>query len=60
MEQMHTLREIWETLGIKVRTLRHWIGTGRLPAIKLSDNHWYVPHREYIVLKERKEHVDKD
>lgn len=60
MKKLYSLREVWETLGIKIRTLRDWICKGKLEAVKLPDRHWYITEKQYIVLKERNGDADKD
>lgn len=60
MEKMYSLREIWETLGIKMRVLRDWVKRGKLPAVKMQNRKWYVTEEQYIRLKEQKGHADKD
>lgn len=53
-----TIRQVAIALGLKVRTIREWIKTGRLEATKLSDGHWYIDEA-LIETKEVKERADK-
>ena len=47
MEKHYSLKETAELLGIKLRTAREWVRTGRLKAKKYGDStRWYVPESE--------------
>ena len=47
MERHYNLREASALLGIKLRTAREWVRTGRLKAKKYGDStRWYVPESE--------------
>lgn len=60
MQRLYSLRDVWETLGIKMRTLRDWVRRGKLHAIKMPDRHWYITEKQYVVLKERTGDADKN
>ena len=53
-----TIRQAAIILGIKPRTIREWIKTGRLKAIKGTDNAWHIPEGE-VYRKETQERADK-
>ena len=43
----YTLRQASDILGIKVRTVREWIRTGRINAVKIGgSNRWFISHEE--------------
>ena len=47
MEQCYNLNQVAELLGVKVRTLRQWISTGKLNATKITGtNRWIVTASE--------------
>lgn len=47
MEKNYSLRQAAEILGIKVRTIRAWISSGRLKASKYEfSNRWYITESE--------------
>ena len=47
MKQFYTLRNAAEILGIKTRTAREWVKTGKLSAIKYpGSDRWYVSSDE--------------
>lgn len=47
MSQMYSLRSAAELLGIKTRTARLWVHTGKLSAIKYpGSQRWYVTAEE--------------
>lgn len=49
MEKCYNLNEVSKLLGVKVRTLRWWITTGKLKAFKLAGtNRWAVKESEVI------------
>lgn len=49
MEKHYNLREAAELLGIKVRTAREWVRTGKLKAKKYEGSkRWYVPESEIV------------
>ena len=55
MERCYNLNEVATLLGVKVRTLRWWISTGKLKAFKLAGtNRWAVAESE-IERLQRKE-----
>ena len=52
-----TIRQTSDVLGLKVRTIREWIKTGRLDAMKRG-NRWHVLD-EIVYSKEVQERADK-
>ena len=47
MDNMYSVRQTSNLLGIKVRTVREWIRNGKLKAVKYeTGNHWYIPESE--------------
>lgn len=49
VERYYNLNEVAELLGIKIRTAREWIHTGKMHAVKYPDSRpWYVPESEII------------
>lgn len=47
MERCYNLNEVSKLLGVKVRTLRWWISTGKLNARKITGtNRWIVTQEE--------------
>lgn len=47
MSKMCSLRKIADILGIKIRTAREWVHTGKMNAIKYpGSQRWYVPESE--------------
>ena len=52
----YSLREAAELLGIKVRTIREWIRTGKIQAEKENGGwYWRVPETEIRRLNENKD-----
>ena len=44
---MYSIKQVSELLGIKVRTVREWIKTGKLKAKKYPcSNRWFIPKEE--------------
>jgi excisionase family DNA binding protein len=52
-----TIKEAAEILGLKVRTIREWITTGRIYAVKVGCR-WMIPEEE-IYSKEVQERANK-
>ena len=52
-----TIREVAEILGLKVRTIREWIKTGKIEAGKIG-NRWFIPY-EAIYSEEVQERANK-
>lgn len=51
-ERYYSLRETAMMLGIKVRTAREWVRTGKLKATKYDcSNRWFVAESEIRRLK---------
>lgn len=47
MEKNYNLKEVASLLGIKIRTVREWIKTGKLKAQKYAvSNRWFVTESE--------------
>lgn len=47
IERFYNLNETSALLGIKVRTAREWVKTGKLKAVKYTDSRpWYVSESE--------------
>lgn len=47
MDKNYSLRQASELLGIKVRTVRDWIGKGKIKAEKYGcSNRWFVSESE--------------
>lgn len=47
MEKMYSIVKASEILGIKVRTVREWIRTGKLKAQKYEiSNRWFISEDE--------------
>lgn len=47
VEKHYNLLQSAELLGIKVRTVREWVRTGKLKAMKYSGSRmWFVPESE--------------
>lgn len=46
-ERYYNLNETATLLGIKVRTVREWVHTGKIQAVKYPNSRpWYVPESE--------------
>jgi excisionase family DNA binding protein len=52
-----TIKETAEILGLKVRTIREWIRTGRLQAGKIGGR-WYIGY-DVIMSREVQERANK-
>lgn len=52
-----TIRQASKILGLKVRTIRAWIKSGKLKAEKRKDNMWYIT--EDIMSEEVQKRADK-
>lgn len=52
-----TIRQVADALGLKVRTIREWIRTGRLPAEK-KGKAWYI-EESIVHSKEVADRADK-
>lgn len=51
VEKNYSIKEASTVLGVKVRTVREWIKTGKLNAKKYKvSNRWFVPESEIIRL----------
>lgn len=49
MQKHYTIKDSSKLLGIKVRTVREWIKTGKLKAVKYPNcNMWFIPQDEII------------
>lgn len=47
MAQMYSLRNAAGLLGVKTRTAREWVKTGKMAAVKYEgSNRWYVSAEE--------------
>lgn len=52
MSKMYSLRKTADILGIKIRTAREWVHTGKMNAIKYpGSQRWYVSFDEIERLK---------
>ena len=50
-EKNYSIRQASELLGVKVRTVREWIKTGKLKAYKYDiSNRWYIHESEVLRL----------
>lgn len=46
-EKMYNTRKVSKLLDISERTVRYWISTGKIHAVKYSGSHrWHVPEAE--------------
>lgn len=52
-----TIREAAQILGLKVRTIREWIRTGRIQAGKIGGK-WFIPY-DVIYSEEVQQRADK-
>jgi len=47
MEKNYSLKQVAEILGLKIRTVREWVKTGKLKASKYDvSNRWFVTESE--------------
>lgn len=47
MKRCYNLNQVADLLGIKVRTVREWVRTGKIHGIKLAGSRrWAVPEEE--------------
>ena len=54
-EKFYSLRKTAELLGIKTRTLREWIRTGKIVAIKYPNGRmWFISEKEIGRVRERR------
>lgn len=54
MDKMYTTEQAAKELGLKVRTVRHYIVKGKIKAIKYNDikqGNWFIPESEIKRLK---------
>ena len=61
-ERVYTLLEVADILGLQVRTVRHWVVTGRLPAFKRKPSQgysWLVREEDLKSFMEVRKDVNK-
>lgn len=52
-----TIKDVSDVLGLKVRTIRKWVGTGKIEAVK-AGRRWEIPESA-VYSKEVQERADK-
>ena len=56
MERLYNVNQAAEALGIKVRTIRQWIHTGKIKAGKYPvSNRWYIAESEIRRLRDEQQ-----
>ena len=51
IEKNYSIKQASTVLGVKVRTVREWIRTGKIKAKKYDiSNRWFIPESEIIRL----------
>lgn len=61
MEQMYNIVETSKLLGIKVRTVREWISSGKLRAQKYEhSNRWMISESEILRVRSQMRSIDRE
>ena len=56
MEKLYNVNQAADALGIKVRTIRQWIHTGKIKAGKYPvSNRWYIAESEIRRLRDEQQ-----
>ena len=43
---MYTLQQAADAIGIKVRTIREWVKSGKIRAVQSENRRWYIDESE--------------